>query len=224
MHSMRSACMIGDDHAQGHTDPRRPGRRARNPPRACRRRGNVHVGVPPRRARSAGRPADDCGGLRSSSITARRGVARGDRPRHPRDAGRPRRHVIVVDASAIVEFVARQPADFDLARRILGGRDLHAPHLLDVEVTQALRALVSRSALSSDRASDARIDAADLRITRYPHLPLLARAWELRHSLSTYDGVYVALAEALRAPLVTCDARLARASGHDAEIELFAAG
>lgn len=76
--------------------------------------------------------------------------------------------------------------------------------------------------MGSDRASDARIDASELRMVRYPHIPLLGRAWELRHSLSTYDGVSVALAELLRAPLVTCDARLAQASGHDAEIELFA--
>lgn len=130
--------------------------------------------------------------------------------------------MIVVDASAIVEFVARQPVNRDLARRILGGHELHAPHLLDVEVTHVLRRFVSRRELSSDRASDARIDAADLRITRYPHVPLLGRAWELRDSLGVYDAVYVALAELLEAPLVTCDERLARAPGHDAEIELFA--
>ena len=130
--------------------------------------------------------------------------------------------MIVIDASAIVEFVSQQPMNRDLARRILGGETFHAPHLLDVEVTHALRGLVSRNAISSDRASDARADAADLRIVRYPHVPLLGRAWELRDTLSTYDGVYVALAEALQAPLVTCDARLARASGHDAQIELFA--
>lgn len=66
------------------------------------------------------------------------------------------------------------------------------------------------------------MDASEMRITRYPHVPLLQRAWELRDTLSTYDPVYVALAEALRAPLVTCDARLAATTGHDAEIELFA--
>jgi len=129
--------------------------------------------------------------------------------------------VIVVDASAVVDFVARQSMNRELARRILDEHDLHAPHLLDVEVAQALRGLVNRNEISSDRASDARIDAADLRIVRYPHLPLLGRAWELRNSLSVYDGVYVALAELLQAPLVTCDAHLARAPGHAAEIELF---
>ena len=130
--------------------------------------------------------------------------------------------MIVVDASAIVEYVSQQPMNRDLARRILGGQTLHAPHVLDVEMTHALRGLVRRNAMSSDRASDARVDAADLKIVRYPHVPLLGRAWELRDTLSTYDGVYVALAEVLEAPLVTCDARLARVSGHDARIELFA--
>ena len=129
--------------------------------------------------------------------------------------------MIIVDASAVVEFVAREPVNRDLARRILGDPELHAPHLMDVEVTHALRGLVARGELSVDRASDARVDAADLRIVRYPHRPLLGRAWELRQTLSTYDGVYVALAELLAAPLVTCDARLAQVPGHEAEIELF---
>jgi predicted nucleic acid-binding protein len=130
--------------------------------------------------------------------------------------------VIVVDASAMVDFVTRRSGR-DLARRVLRN-PRHAPHLLDVEVTQALRGMVLRGELSVDRASDARLDASDLPIRRYQHRPLLVRAWELRDSLSVYDAVYVALAELLDAPLVTCDARLAAAAGHDAEIELFAPG
>ena len=130
--------------------------------------------------------------------------------------------MLVVDASAVVELFVRQPRNTDLADRVLGDPQLHAPHLVDVEVTHALRGLVARGELSGDRASDARVDAADLRMVRYPHLPLLRRAWELRQSLSTYDGVYVALAELLEAPLVTCDARLAEAPGHTASIELYA--
>jgi predicted nucleic acid-binding protein len=128
--------------------------------------------------------------------------------------------VIVVDASAVVDVVVHK--DPVLTGRLRDAGDLHAPHLVDVEVTHALRRLVASGALSSDRASDARVDAADLLIMRYPHLALLDRAWELRDNLTVYDAVYVALAELLRAPLVTCDARLAQAPGHDAEIELFA--
>jgi predicted nucleic acid-binding protein len=61
-----------------------------------------------------------------------------------------------------------------------------------------------------------------LPIVRYPHLPLVERAWELRANLSVYDGVYVALAELLGAPLVTCDRRLAGVPGHAATVEVFA--
>ena len=129
--------------------------------------------------------------------------------------------MIVVDASAIVDFVTHRALDA-LPDRLMGGGGLHAPHLVDVEVAHALRRLVATRELSADRASDARADAADLRIIRYPHVPLLDRAWQLRETLSVYDAVYVALAEALEAPLVTCDTRLLRATGHHAEVELFA--
>jgi predicted nucleic acid-binding protein len=81
---------------------------------------------------------------------------------------------------------------------------------------------VLRGELTAIRASEALSDAAELTIERYPHVPLLRRAWELRDSMSTYDAVYVALAELLQAPLVTCDSRAANAHGHEAEVELFA--
>lgn len=132
--------------------------------------------------------------------------------------------MIVVDASAVVDLLVHDPPDPALTTRLREDADLHAPHLLDVEVTQALRRLVATGALGDDRASDARVDAAALLVQRYPHAALLERAWELRRNLSVYDGVYVALAELLEAPLVTCDAGLAGAPGHRAEIELFASG
>jgi predicted nucleic acid-binding protein len=128
--------------------------------------------------------------------------------------------VIVLDASAVVDVVTRR-SEPDLARRVLRERR-HAPHLVDIEVTHALRGMVRRGELSGERASDARLDATELAITRYAHRPLLVRAWQLRDYLSIYDAVYVALAELLDAPLVTCDARLAASTGHDATIELFA--
>jgi predicted nucleic acid-binding protein len=129
--------------------------------------------------------------------------------------------VIVIDASAVVEVVAHRRIGA-LPGRLGQGGTLHAPHLIDVEVTNAIRGLVSRGELTIDGASSARTDAAEMSITLYPHALLLERAWQLRDTLSTYDAVYVALAELLPAPLVTCDARLAAASGHTAEIELFA--
>jgi predicted nucleic acid-binding protein len=129
--------------------------------------------------------------------------------------------VIVVDASAVVEVVAYRRID-GLPERLKRGGSLHAPHLIDVEVTHAVRGLVARGELSTDGAFLARRNAAEMSMTLYPHALLLERAWQLRDALSTYDAVYVALAELLPAPLITCDARLAAAHGHDAEIELFA--
>lgn len=129
--------------------------------------------------------------------------------------------MIVLDASAAVDvLVGRAPAA-GLADRLVADGDLHAPHLLDVEIAQALRRLAATGALSGDRATDALRDAALLPVRRYPHLALVERAWELRHVLGVYDGVYVALAELLEAPLVTCDRRLARTKGHDAVVEVF---
>ena len=85
----------------------------------------------------------------------------------------------------------------------------------------ALRGLTSRGELSEERAADARTDFAELALIRYPHRPLSDRVWKLRHNLTAYDATFVALAEALDVPLVTCDARLAGAPSHSAEIELF---
>ena len=129
--------------------------------------------------------------------------------------------MIVVDASAVVEVVAHRRIEA-LPGRLERGGTLHAPHLIDVEVTHAVRGLVARAELSVDGAFLARRNAADMAITLYAHALLLERAWQLRDTLSMYDAVYVALAELLPAPLITCDARLAASHGHDAEIELFA--
>ncbi len=97
---------------------------------------------------------------------------------------------------------------------------MHAPHLLDVEVTQVLRRLVQRKEIAAARAEQALEDLAKLLIERHEHQSLVSRVWQLRDSISAYDGVYVALAEALGAPLLTCDAKLAGAHGHLATIEL----
>lgn len=98
------------------------------------------------------------------------------------------------------------------------GQVLHAPHLLDVEVTQVLRRLELAGTLTTSRAAEARQDLGALRLVLHDHSPLLDRVWSLRHNLSAYDGLYVALAEALEVPLVTTDGRLAEAPGHGAEV------
>ena len=90
-------------------------------------------------------------------------------------------------------------------------------------VAQVLRRYERTGGLSTTRGAGALRDLEDLAIERYPHRPLLPRVWELRANLTAYDAVYVALAEALEATLLTGDARLARAP-HRARVELLDAG
>lgn len=130
--------------------------------------------------------------------------------------------MIVVDTSAVLAALAGRPSPVGLRERLAEDGDLHAPHLIDVEVIHALRRLVRTRHLTEDRAVDIRTDLGDLAIRRYPHQPLADRMWELRHNLSAYDATFVALSEVLGVPLVTCDGRLATSPGHQAEIELFA--
>lgn len=129
--------------------------------------------------------------------------------------------MLVLDASAALEAVASATPDEPLLGRLSGDRDLHAPHLIDLEVLNALRRLVRQGHISIDRATDARLDFAELTIVRYGHEPLADRVWELRDNLTAYDAAFVALAEILGVPLITCDARLT-ASVHEAQVELYA--
>ena len=130
--------------------------------------------------------------------------------------------MIVLDASAAVDWLLQTPAGQSIDNRIYSHNEtLHAPHLLDLEVTQVLRRLALQGVVSVRRADEAVRDLVDLRITRYPHLVLLPRIWQLRHNFSVYDAAYIVLAEKLGAALVTRDAQLASASGHAAPVEIF---
>lgn len=130
--------------------------------------------------------------------------------------------MIVVDASAVLELLLATPAAERIAARLLDPAEtLHAPHLLDVEVAQGVRRYALSGDLDARRGEHALVDLLDLPLQRHPHTILLRRAWELRRSVSAYDAVYVALAEALDAPLVTRDGRLGRAHGHRARIEVL---
>jgi predicted nucleic acid-binding protein len=91
---------------------------------------------------------------------------------------------------------------------------LHAPDLIDLEVAQVLRRYVRSGAISAERGAEALSDLVDFPLTRYPHHVLLKRVWQMRHGLTAYDAAYLALAEALDAPLVTRDRALARAGSH----------
>jgi len=102
---------------------------------------------------------------------------------------------------------------------VLGPRaSVHAPDLINVEVLHVLRRHAQLGEVPADRSDEMRRDFADLPIHVYPTWPLLGRAWELRANLTAYDAMYVALAEALDASLVTADPALARAAGDHTSI------
>lgn len=128
---------------------------------------------------------------------------------------------MVLDASAVVELllgsrlgeaVAKAVREADAETR------LHAPDLMDVEVAQVFRRHAARDVLPDARAAAALELLQRLPVTRHSSRILLPRIWALRKNLTAYDGAYIALAEALDAPLLTCDGRLARAPGHGAVV------
>jgi predicted nucleic acid-binding protein len=131
--------------------------------------------------------------------------------------------LIVIDASAVVELLLRTKLGEKVEARALAPDErLHAPHLVDIEVTQALRRLAQLKEITAVRAGQALGDHAALFIRRAPHNTMLARIWDLRAFITAYDAAYIALAEALDAPLLTCDGKLARSHGHRAKIEHIA--
>ncbi len=130
--------------------------------------------------------------------------------------------MIVLDASAVVDWLLQTPEGRHINHRIIGGREtLHTVHLLDVEFAHVLRRLVREKTITAQRAEEALEDLGALRVTRYAPALLLKRIWQLRQNLSAYDAAYVSLAEELKAPLITRDRRIAAAPGHTAAVEVF---
>ena len=126
--------------------------------------------------------------------------------------------MIVVDSSALVDALTGAPGIDELVET-LSVEDLHAPQLIDYEVVAAVRGLVLGRRLSVGRGEDVLADFGELAVERWPaDAALRARAFQLRDNLSAYDGAFVALAEALDCPLVTRDRRLARTTGHVAQV------
>ncbi len=123
----------------------------------------------------------------------------------------------MVDASVVVELVA---GDLDPDR--LGDEELAVPHLIDSEVTHALRGLMLRGVLTDIQAAMAMEGFTALALRRFSAQGLRSRMWALRHNLSGYDATYVALAETIGATsLLTTDARLARAPGIQCAVDVF---
>ena len=130
--------------------------------------------------------------------------------------------MLVIDASAVVELLMATPSGFAIEDHVSGsGESLAAPQLIGVEVLHVLRRFNRAGGLTIERAEEALEEFGDLDITRYGHELLRPGIWRLRDSLSAYDAAYVALADLLSAPIVTCDRRLTRSGGHGVGFRLF---
>ena len=129
--------------------------------------------------------------------------------------------MLVVDASCLVEALVGGPNAGSIRNRLATDPDQAAPHVVDVEVFGVLRREHLRGRLDRTEATQAVEDLADWPGERFGHRLLLTRAWELRDTVRGWDAMYVALAEALGAVLVTTDARLAAATGPGCDIELI---
>lgn len=129
--------------------------------------------------------------------------------------------MIVLDASVLANLLADDGPDGRVARELVGGEsDVAAPDLVDVETVSVLRKRWLAGDLTERRFSLAVDDLQTLAIIRYPTLPLMRRAYELRANVTAYDATYVALAEGLGCPLFTADARLAASPGPTCQIRV----
>ncbi|HEY0494562.1 MAG TPA: type II toxin-antitoxin system VapC family toxin [Kutzneria sp.] len=126
----------------------------------------------------------------------------------------------VIDTSALIEVLTGKDPDIKLRKRVLLG-DLAAPELLDPESAHVLRKLAHQGEIIDSEAGEVLKDITDMAIARAPHRPLVDRVWELKDAITAYDAFFVALAEQLDVPLITCDAKLAGSNGHTAKIELY---
>lgn len=113
--------------------------------------------------------------------------------------------MIVLDTSALVEFLVGADVVAEKVRAATVREQLAAPHAVDLECASTLRGLVLGDKLAADEGRRALELLGSMRLRRYDHVPLLSRIWELRHNMWPYDAAYVALAEALGADLVTVD-------------------
>jgi predicted nucleic acid-binding protein len=128
--------------------------------------------------------------------------------------------MLVVDASSLIEVVTQGQRGPAIERRLAQDEDQFAPHVIDVEVFSTIRQRYLVGSLDRTRAELALQDLRNWRGQRIAHARLIGRAWELRNNVRGWDAMYVALAEAFGATLLTTDARLARAIGPRCAIEV----
>ncbi|SFS09374.1 Predicted nucleic acid-binding protein, contains PIN domain [Agrococcus baldri] len=131
----------------------------------------------------------------------------------------------VVDASIVVRLLQNRRDDVELRNRFSRQRHIHAPALIDAEVTSAVRGLLMTSKplvqITVERAQQMLDDFADLPLLRYPMQPHQRRVLALRDNFTAYDAFYLALAESLTMPLLTDDRKFERAPGQTAVIETW---
>jgi predicted nucleic acid-binding protein len=129
---------------------------------------------------------------------------------------------MVIDASAVADLLlATERRDFVELQIRESETAVHAPDLLDVEILFALRRWERRRALTAAAAGEAILLLRRMPLQLHPTRPLLERVWELRRNVTPADAVYVALAERLRVPLLTCDQGLARAAARHAALDVL---
>ncbi len=128
--------------------------------------------------------------------------------------------MLVVDASCLFDVLIGGPGAAEINDRLAADRDHAAPHIIDVEVFGVIRREHLRGRLDATASALAIASLGVWPGTRFGHRPLLARAWQLRHTVRGWDAMYVALAEALQAVLITTDQRLAMAVGPQCTIEV----
>ncbi|MGE5292613.1 MAG: type II toxin-antitoxin system VapC family toxin [Micromonosporaceae bacterium] len=122
--------------------------------------------------------------------------------------------MIVIDASVLANVVGDDGSDGQRARQeFRNAGDVAAPDLVDVETVAVLRKRWLAGSITDQRFAAAVDDLGQLDLDRYPTLPFMQRAYQLRANVTAYDSAYVALAETLGCDLLTGDRRLASATG-----------
>ena len=127
---------------------------------------------------------------------------------------------MVCDASAVVTVLLDSGSAGEWLARRLATAELYAPALLPFECSNVIRRHELGGLISSDQAAQAHADLLDLPVELFPYVSVAHRVWQLRRTITSYDAAYVALAEALGAPLITVDRRLAEAPGSACRIEV----